>query len=379
MIGNNDNPGIIFHVLQDLFFKLEDTLFFTDYVIKVSFIEVYNENIKDLLSKSEKSLDIWEDPIRGSIIVGVKEIPVSSTDEIIEILRVGSYNRTKESNGINETSSRSHAIMQIVIEYKNKNQGIEEEINIAKLNLIDLAGSEKTSNLTISTKKSKRYESSKINQSLLVLTNCIQILSKQSEKGVKLHIPYRNSKLTRLLKDTLGGNSRTLMIGTISSSLVNFEETYNTLTYATQAKKIRSSIVKNMIKVSNHLANYTQIISNLKKENEDLKKLLKDKNVSNDMKNLNNKGLEELKYSIQSHFTNELDVSKRILSLNEQLKHIEEQYDKNTKETYDQEEICIITIEFNDLSKKLNEKKKEFEKTLCLLQQKRSNFLDVSY
>ena len=378
MIGNNDNQGVIFNVLQDLFSKLKDTLFFADYVIKVSFIEVYNENIKDLLSKNDKSLEIWEDPIRGSVVVGVKEIEASTTEKIIEIMKIGSYNRTKESNGINEASSRSHAIMQILIEYKNKNQGIEEEINIAKLNLIDLAGSEKTSNSGFFIKKSKQYESSKINQSLLVLTNCIQILSKQSERGIKLHIPYRNSKLTRLLKDTLGGNSRTLMIGNVSSSILNFEETFNTLNYATQAKKIKSSILKNVIKISNHLANYAQIIANLNKENEELKKLLlKSKASTIEIKKVNNQNLEELKYSIQMHFSNEMEVGKRISSLAGQIKHLEEQYDRNIKENFDMEKVFVLTSEFHDLVKKLNETKKELERTLCGLHQKRSHFLDV--
>jgi len=296
-------------------------------------------------------------------------------------LKVGAHNRTKESNGINEASSRSHAIMQIVIEYKNKNQGIDEEVSIAKLNLIDLAGSERTSNLNFNTetagKKKKQYESSKINQSLLVLTNCIQILSKQSEKSVKLHIPYRNSKLTRILKDTLGGNSRTLMIGNISSSLINFEETLNTLNYATQAKKIRTSVLKNVIKVSNHLANYSQIINGLKKENEALKKMLMTKNPNNE--SVSQKNIEEMKYNIQSHFSNELEMEKKIHDLDEKLKNLDEEYNKvlGREENEDQEEISSLIAEFNETYQKTIEKKVEFEKALWALQQKRSQFLNV--
>ena len=384
MIGNNDSPGIIYHVLQDLFFKLEDNILFTDYSIKVSFIEVYNENIRDLLSKTDKSLDVWEDPIRGIIVVGVKEVPVTNTEEILEILKVGSYNRTKENNGINEASSRSHAIMQIVIEYKNKNQGIEEEVSIAKLNLIDLAGSERTSNLNFNGalgKKKKQFESSKINQSLLVLTNCIQILSKQSEKGIKLHIPYRNSKLTRLLKDTLGGNSRTLMIGNISPSLINFEETLNTLNYATQAKKIRTAVLKNVIKVSNHLANYSQIINGLKRENDELKRMLKLRNANNEVKVVNQKNIDDMKYGIQSHFANEFEMENKIHDLNEKLKSLDEEFNNILTikaENDDQEETSAKIAQIKEDYERTNEKKIENEKALILLQQKRSQILNVN-
>jgi kinesin family protein 18/19 len=141
---------------------------------------------------------------------------------------------------------------------------LEEEIQFAILSIVDLAGSEKA------IYSNNMYESSKINQSLLVLSKCISELSKQKN----IHIPYRNSKLTRLLKNSLGGNCKTIMIANISQLPQNYEDTFNTLTYASHAKKIKLNLIQNSLKTSKHIANYTQIIKNLKSQNEELKKIL---------------------------------------------------------------------------------------------------------
>ena len=167
-------------------------------------------------------------------------------------------------------------------------------------------------------------ESAKINQSLLCLASCIQALSKNSEKSQKNHIPYRNSKLTRLLKDSLGGNCKTVMIANISPAHTTYDETYNTLSYASQAKKIKLNYSKNVVKVSNHSANFAMIIQNLKRENEPLRRQVS-KGSNNVINNEfssgggSSPGFEDLKYEILSHFQGELELVKKLLELEQKL------------------------------------------------------------
>ncbi len=144
--------------------------------------------------------------------------------------------RTKERTDANETSSRSHAVLQITVEHKDKAHGIHAEINIAKLSLIDLAGSERASNTN--NRGLRLIEGANINKSLLALGNCINALCDMNKNGEikQTHIPYRDSKLTRLLKDSLGGNCRTVMITNISPAFTAYEDTLNTLKYADRAK-----------------------------------------------------------------------------------------------------------------------------------------------
>jgi kinesin family protein 18/19 len=192
--------------------------------------------------------------------------------------------RTQESTGANETSSRSHAILQVMVEYKEKFTGIEAEIKYGKLSLIDLAGSERAS--ATQNRGIRLIEGANINRSLLTLGNCINALCEASEKGTKPHIPYRDSKLTRLLKvklnkfnikDSLGGNSRTVMIANVSPSVTTFEDTYNTLKYANRAKNIKTQVSRNVLSVQYHISNYKDIITNLKNEIVDLKSKLSQK------------------------------------------------------------------------------------------------------
>lgn len=193
-------------------------------------------------------------------------MPVHNIMEINALLKVGHRNRTKEATGANETSSRSHGILQVTVESKEKNQGLSTDIRTSKLSLVDLAGSERASNTT--NRGIRMVEGAKINQSLLVLGNCIQALSEATEKGLKkAFIPYRGSKMTRLLKDSLGGNCRTVMIANVSPAVTSFEDTYNTLMYANRAKSIKTNAQRNVLSVDNHIANYANIISSLRKEN----------------------------------------------------------------------------------------------------------------
>ncbi len=137
-------------------------------------------------------------------MANLKEIEVFSAQEILQLLLVGNTRRTVEATGANATSSRSHAVMQIVCEYTNKHAGIQGEVHVGKLSLIDLAGSERASRTN--NRGMRMIEGANINKSLLALGNCINALHENNTSGKNNYVPYRDSKLTRLLKDSLGGN-----------------------------------------------------------------------------------------------------------------------------------------------------------------------------
>ena len=281
MLGTDSNPGIMVLTLEELFNKVNS---FADreYKLKFWLLEIYNENIRDLLkfyknennknaleNTSNEYLDLREDPEKGIIVSNITEISVNNSNDMLKILKRGNRNRTQESTGANETSSRSHAILQVSIEYKEKNTGIDYQIKFSKLSLIDLAGSERAA--ATNNKGIRLIEGANINRSLLTLGNCINALCDANLKGKKVHIPYRDSKLTRLLKDSLGGNARTVMIANVSPSINTFDDTYNTLKYANRAKNIKTSVTRNVLNAQYHINNYENIINALKEENARLK------------------------------------------------------------------------------------------------------------
>ena len=276
MLGNDDNPGIMPLTLSELFNKVKQYSGDREYKLKLWYLEIYNENIRDLLSNnSDEYLDLREDPTKGIVVSGITELNVTSCNDILKILKRGNKNRTQEATGANETSSRSHAILQVLVEYKTKNTGIEVEIRYGKLSLIDLAGSERAS--ATQNRGIRLIEGANINRSLLTLGNCINALCDANIKGTKPYVPYRDSKLTRLLKDSLGGNARTVMIANISPSINTFDDTYNTLKYANRAKNIKTFVQRNVLNAQYHISNYVNIINNLKAEINDLKMRLNDK------------------------------------------------------------------------------------------------------
>ncbi|CAK60116.1 unnamed protein product (macronuclear) [Paramecium tetraurelia] len=272
MIGTHQEVGIMPRALQQLFnFSIQDR--FKDTQFKVCYVEIYNENIRDLLTHEDKNLEIREDKNSGIQIAGVTEVEVRTVSEVLALLKVGNKNRSKEATDANKESSRSHAILQLQIESKERATGIQEQIIQSKFSLVDLAGSERAANTN--NKGQRMIEGANINKSLLVLGNCIQSLSEANEKGIKNpFIPFRNSKLTRLLKDSLGGNCRTVMISNVTPAVNCFEETYNTLVYANRAKNIKTIANRNVLMAQNHISNYAQLIQNLRQENEELKLLI---------------------------------------------------------------------------------------------------------
>jgi len=198
MLGHEEEKGIMFLTVEELFSKISSYSSDRDYKIKLWYLEIYNENIKDLLNPNDENCDLREDPQKGTIVSNISELNVSTSNDIMNLVRQGNKNRTQEATNANETSSRSHAILQILVEYKEKVTGIDAEIKIGKLSLIDLAGSERAKDTL--NKGIRLLEGANINRSLLTLGNCINALCEANEKGTKPYVPYRDSKLTRLLK-----------------------------------------------------------------------------------------------------------------------------------------------------------------------------------
>lgn len=195
MLGNGEEPGIMARALADLFSIVETTKD-KQFKIKLFYIEVYNELLRDLLGKGE-TLELREDPLKGSVLIGVKEIEVNNSSEVFKLLLKGNLNRTQEATNMNETSSRSHAILQITIDNKS-NTINKNEIISGKFILVDLAGSERAS--MNNNTGMRLVEGGNINKSLLALGNCINALVEINNGSGKTFIPWRDSKLTRILK-----------------------------------------------------------------------------------------------------------------------------------------------------------------------------------
>jgi hypothetical protein len=237
------------------------------FAIKISYLEIYNEHVIDLLDDGNAQLMIVEDPVRGVFVPELKEIDVDHPSELIELIVDGNNRRTMASTSANEFSSRSHAILQISIQISENSTRMADQVFFSKLSLIDLAGSERAA--STSNRGQRMVEGANINRSLLSLGNCINILSDKNKMGS--FVPYRDSKLTRLLKDSLGGNTKTCMIACISPSYFCYEESINTLKYAERARRIKKKTKKNIKEVEVHMSKYKEIIDCLRSEIDILK------------------------------------------------------------------------------------------------------------
>ncbi|WVN86133.1 uncharacterized protein L203_101294 [Cryptococcus depauperatus CBS 7841] len=243
-LTNLDAPkltaGIVPRVLHRLFNILESTPD-SEYSVKCSYVELYNEELRDLLAREYKGdqntggLKLYEDGKKGVMIQGLEETGVRNLKEALVMLEKGVHRRQTAETKMNTESSRSHTIFSITIHVKEigKERGGEDMLRIGKFNLVDLAGSEAIGRSGATDKRAR--EAGMINQSLLTLGRVISALV---EKGS--HIPYRESKLTRLLQDSLGGKTKTCIVATVSPTRSNMEETLSTLDYAIRAKSIRN-------------------------------------------------------------------------------------------------------------------------------------------
>ncbi|KAI8972272.1 P-loop containing nucleoside triphosphate hydrolase protein, partial [Pilobolus umbonatus] len=221
------------------------------YSVKVSFVEIYNEELIDLLNSAppnEKPIVNIREDTKGHIYwTGVKEMTVNNTEDVLCFLQQGTQNRATGSTDMNEKSSRSHAIFSVTLKqekWPKQNTRTEDGewiITNSKFHFVDLAGSERLKRTAA--EGDRRKEGININAGLLALGNVISALGDPSKKST--HIPYRDSKLTRLLQDSLGGSAMTLMIACVSPAETNLSETLNTLQYANRARNIKNKIEKN--------------------------------------------------------------------------------------------------------------------------------------
>lgn len=254
--------GIIPRALSHLFEELR--LAEVEFSMRASYLELYNEELSDLLASGEMNqIRIYDEPNKkGSIIVqGLEEIPVHNTSDVYKLLAKGQERRKMAPTLMNAQSSRSHTIFSILVHIKENGIDGEDLIKTGKLNLVDLAGSENISK-TGNEKGIRARESVNINQSLLTLGRVITALVERTP-----HVPYRESKLTRLLQESLGGRTKTSIIATISPGHKDLEETVNTLEYAHRAKNIQNKPELNQKMVTKKvLKEYTEEIDKLKRD-----------------------------------------------------------------------------------------------------------------
>ncbi|KAG0373627.1 hypothetical protein BGX24_011452 [Mortierella sp. AD032] len=265
--GNENQPGITPRAVEDVFKYIRENSD-REFLLRVSYMEIYNESIRDLLSPEAIDLRIHEDRRRGVYVSPLKEEIVTAPSQVMRIIERGDYQRHVSSTDFNAHSSRSHSIFQIVIESRDRSPTAAgsptskpgsksaSAVRVSQLNLIDLAGSEKASS-----NEERRKEGAFINKSLLTLGTVISKLTE--EKGA--HIPYRDSKLTRILQSSLNGSARVSVICTISPSFLNVEESNNTLKFAARVKKIVTKAQTNQVMDDKALLEkYRREISELK-------------------------------------------------------------------------------------------------------------------
>ncbi|CAL5418003.1 unnamed protein product [Camellia sinensis] len=244
MNGSANDPGIIHRAVKDIFTKIQMT---TDreFLIRVSYMEIYNEEINDLFAIENQKLQIHE-----SLEVCLREEIVNSAEQVLKLIESGegltlnwNINRHFGETNMNVRSSRSHTIFRMVIESKGKDSCSDDAIRVAVLNLVDLAGSERIAKTGAGGVRLK--EGKHINKSLMILGNVINKLSDGAKQ--RGHIPYRDSKLTRILQPALGGNAKTSIICTLAPEEIHIEETKGTLQFASRAKRITNCVQVNEI------------------------------------------------------------------------------------------------------------------------------------
>ena len=278
------NEGLIPLSIKEIFNSLNNKeSSISKYLVKVSYIEIYNETVNDLIDPSNKNLEIRESGNKGIFVNNLSEISVNNLEKAMQLLNKGESNRIIAETKLNEKSSRSHTIFKINIEFymKEKNNNKEKKYN-SQLNLVDLAGSENVSKAKCEGIRIK--EGGNINKSLLALSNVINKLSQNNKSFVN----YRDSKLTRLLQTSLGGNSKTTIICTMVDDNSHYSETLNTLHFGMKAKNIKTIVkVNEVINDKGKIAMENQALRNKIKM---LEKLINDKKSLKENNNEENKG-----------------------------------------------------------------------------------------
>ena len=255
----SSQTGLIPRFITDFFLEMqrkktdsdkgiEGSQVLLDYSLKASFLEVYGEDVYDLLDANRESLPLREDSKGGIVVVGLTNRSISNTAEALQVLHEGTMNRTTAATLMNHTSSRSHAVFTIHLsQVTRRNVSDSSDVKTtSQFTFVDLAGSERMKKTGAEGERAR--EGIKINEGLLALGNVINALADDDKmkKDRKVYVPYRQSKLTRLLQDALGGNSQTLFLACVSPSDTNASETLSTLNYANRARNIRNAPTKNV-------------------------------------------------------------------------------------------------------------------------------------
>lgn len=292
MQGVSNDPegrGVIPNSFQHVFTQISRTQN-QKYLVRSSYLEIYQEEIRDLLCKdNNKKLELKENPELGVYVKDLSSVVTKNATEIEHVMNLGNQSRSVGFTNMNERSSRSHAIFLITVECSEVGPDGEDRIRVGKLNMVDLAGSERQSKTGAKGKRLK--EAAKINLSLSALGNVISALV----DGKSTHIPYRDSKLTRLLQDSLGGNAKTVMVATVGPSHKNFEESLATLRYASRAKNIKNKPRVNENPKDALLREFQEEIARLKAQLEERGMLAKERRRRRNSKRLSNSlaGMEE--------------------------------------------------------------------------------------
>lgn len=237
MLGSEDSPGILPCAVRDIFNGIRKEKDTFEYTIHVSYLEIYNENIHDLFCRDrsqQNDLKFINDPHHGVAVQGLMRQQVKTFEQAMILMHFGEEQRVYKETNIHDHSSRSHTIFRIQIQKKPLNKSGGLKIIYSTLNLVDLAGSERLNEFD--TKSDIQGETQYINKSLFTLSLVINKLAESKSS----HIPYRDSKLTRILQHALGGNSKTAIICTISPASINFYQTLSTLRFASRASAIKN-------------------------------------------------------------------------------------------------------------------------------------------
>ncbi|XP_016521179.1 kinesin-like protein KIF1A [Poecilia formosa] len=309
-----DQQGIIPLLCEDLFTKINDN---TDnslsYSVEVSYMEIYCERVRDLLNpKNKGNLRVREHPLMGPYVEDLSKLAVTSYNDIQDLMDSGNKARTVAATNMNETSSRSHAVFNIIFTQKRFDAETDNTSEkVSKISLVDLAGSERAD--STGAKGTRLKEGANINKSLTTLGKVISALAEvdsgqnknKKKKKVESFIPYRDSVLTWLLRENLGGNSRTAMVAALSPADINYDETLSTLRYADRAKQIRCNAVIN--EDPNN-----RLVRELKEEVSRLKDLLYAQGLGDIIETYRATGadIEGLKY--MSDYTNNNDVGQAV-------------------------------------------------------------------
>ncbi|XP_044500590.1 kinesin-like protein KIN-7K, chloroplastic isoform X2 [Mangifera indica] len=311
MHGDQRSPGIIPLAVKDAFSIIQETPN-REFLLRVSYLEIYNEVVNDLLNPAGQNLRIREDS-QGTFVEGVKEEVVLSPAHALSLIAAGEEHRHVGSTNFNLLSSRSHTIFTLTIESSPCGENSAcEAVNLSQLHLIDLAGSESSKAETVGV---RRKEGSYINKSLLTLGTVISKLT----DGRATHIPYRDSKLTRLLQSSLSGHGRVSLICTVTPSSSSSEETHNTLKFAHRAKHIEIQVSQNkIIDEKSLIKKYQNEIRSLKEELEQLKRGIETvpqvKDIGGDDIVLLKQKLEDGQFKLQSRLEQEEEAKAALLS-----------------------------------------------------------------